>query len=212
MTLRFVISGTDTGVGKTVFAAGLTAALGACYWKPVQSGLEAETDSETVARLGQIPGERIIPETWKLKTPVSPHLAAKLDQVVIHPEKLLAPQTLLPLVIEGAGGLCVPLTESCMFADVFAHWQIPVILCASTRLGTINHTLLSLEAMRHRAIPVYGVAFIGPENADTQRIISDLAKVRILGRLPLLDPLTQGTLRHAFSHHFPLSTFQEDVQ
>ena len=212
MTLRFVISGTDTGIGKTVFSAALADALGGCYWKPIQSGLDGETDSETVARLGGIPSERIIPEAWKLKTPVSPHLAANFDQIVIHPKTLSPPETVLPLVIEGSGGLLVPLTECCVFADVFARWQLPVILCARTGLGTINHTLLALEAMRHRSIPVYGIAFIGPEHSDTQRIISRLGSVRILGRLPSLNPLTPVTLRQAFRHHFPISTFQGAVQ
>jgi dethiobiotin synthetase len=209
MTLRFVITGTDTNIGKTIFSAALTHALGACYWKPVQSGLDGETDSETVARLGCVPSERIFSEAWKLNTPASPHLAAKIDQVVIDPQRLALPQTALPLVIEGAGGLLVPLTEECLFADIFARWQLPVILCARTGLGTINHTLLTLEAMRHRSIPVYGVAFIGPEHLDTQRIIANLGKVRVLGRLPLLDSLTPTTLRQAFLDHFPFPIFQQ---
>jgi dethiobiotin synthetase len=204
--LYFVITGTDTGIGKTVFSAGLVNALGACYWKPIQSGIEGETDSETVARLACIPREHIFPEAWKLKTPVSPHLAAKLDHVVIQPQTLSLPQTTLPLVIEGAGGLLVPLTEQCVFADIFAHWQVPVILCARTELGTINHTLLSLEAMRRRSIRIYGVVH---ERAETQQIIADIGNVRVLGRLPLLDSLTPTTLQQTFRDHFPLSIFQE---
>lgn len=206
---RFVITGTDTGIGKTVFAAALTDALGACYWKPIQSGLENETDSETVMRLGQVSRDRIIQEAFKLKTPVSPHLAAKLDQLIIDPGMLELPKTMSSLIIEGAGGLLVPLNENILFADVFAHWQIPVILCARTGLGTINHTLLSLEAMHHRSIPVYGIVFIGPENADTQCIISELGHIPILGRLPFLDKLTPDALRQTFRQHFAMSDFEK---
>jgi dethiobiotin synthetase len=211
MTLRFVVTGTDTNIGKTVFSAALADALGACYWKPVQSGLEGETDSETVQRLGRIPPEHIFPEAWRLKTPASPHLAARIDNVGIIPEALSPPTSGLPLVIEGAGGVLVPLTESEVFADAFARWQIPVILCARTGLGTINHTLLSLEALRHRSIPVFGLVFIGDEQADTQAIIAKLGNVNCLGRLPLLDPLTPDTLTRAFQDHFDISCFQKGI-
>ncbi len=105
MTLRIVITGTDTGIGKTVFAVALTDALAGCYWKPVQAGLDGETDSETVERLGRLEAGRILPETYRLATPASPHLAARLDGVTILPEALSPPESDAPLVIEGAGGL-----------------------------------------------------------------------------------------------------------
>ena len=202
MTPRFVVSGTDTGIGKTVFAAGLAGALGARYWKPVQSGLEDETDSQTVARLSGLPSGHIVPEAYRLTAPLSPHLSARIDGIEIDIGKLLPPECKGPLVIEGAGGLLVPLTATTVFADVFAPWRIPVILCARTALGTINHTLLSLEALRHRAIPICGVAFIGPENADTQATIATIGQVDILGRLPMLDNLTRESLAQAFRENF----------
>ncbi|MDO9415071.1 dethiobiotin synthase [Pararhizobium sp.] len=207
MTQRFVVSGTDTGIGKTIFSAALAGALDGCYWKPVQSGLDGETDSGTVARLGGLPPERILPEAYRLPAPVSPHLAALLDGVVIDPEKLVPPAAARPLVIEGAGGLLVPLAENLVFADMFAHWKLPVILCARTSLGTINHTLLSLEALRHRAIPVFGVAFIGDENHETQRIICLMGRVRCLGRLPWLRHVTAVRLRQAFHENFDPASF-----
>lgn len=206
---RFVVTGTDTGIGKTVFSAALAAALDGYYWKPVQSGLDDETDSQAVNRLGRLPLSRIIPEAYRLRTPASPHLAARLDHVAIDTGQLTPPLTDAPLVIEGAGGLLVPLTETAVFADVFARWKIPVILCARTGLGTINHTLLSLEALRHRAIPVFGIAFIGDEQAETQRIIAAMGKVRVLGRLPRLDPLTPDALQQVFRKNFQLSAFRE---
>jgi dethiobiotin synthetase len=207
VNLRLVITGTDTGIGKTVFSAAVAEALGACYWKPVQSGLDKETDSETVLRLSRIPSRRILPEAWRLKTPVSPHLSAEIDEVTLDPHALEPPPTNSPLIIEGAGGLLVPLTRHKTFADVFARWQIPIILCARTGLGTINHTLLSLEAMRQRRIPVSGVAFIGDAHPDTQRIIEEMGNARILGRLPRLEPLTPDTLRQAFRENFDASSF-----
>jgi dethiobiotin synthetase len=176
MTQRFVVTGTDTNIGKTVFSAALAGALGASYWKPVQAGLEGETDSEAVMRLGGIPVGRIIPEAWRLRTPASPHRAARLDNVEIQTELLVPPSIEAPLIIEGAGGVMVPLTETVVFADVFSRWRIPVILCARTGLGTINHTLLSLEALRQRSVPVFGVVFIGDEVADTQHIIGELGR------------------------------------
>jgi dethiobiotin synthetase len=208
MILRLVVTGTDTGIGKTVFSAALTDALGACYWKPIQSGLDGETDSETVSRLGEIPPDRILPEQWRLNTPVSPHLAAAIDKITLHPDGLSLPESTLPLIVEGAGGLLVPLTRGEVFADVFARWQLPVILCARTGLGTINHTLLSLEAMRQRLIPVLGVAFIGDAHPDTKHIIVEMGRTRRLGRLPRLDPLTPDTLRQSFRAHFDISHFR----
>jgi dethiobiotin synthetase len=137
-------------------------------------------------------------------------LAAELDDVVIRPELLSPPETNGPLVIEGAGGLLVPLTRRETFASVFERWQLPVILCARTTLGTINHTLLSLEAMQRRDIPVLGVAFIGDENRETEAIITEMSGVRSIGRLPRLDPLTPGALRRAFEVHFDRSVFSAD--
>lgn len=198
MTPRLIVTGTDTGIGKTVFAAGLADALGASYWKPVQAGIEAETDSQAVARLGGLPPARILPEVWRLTTPASPHLAAELDGVEIDPEALTPPATPGPLVIEGAGGLMVPLTRRVLLIDLFARWRLPVILCARTALGTINHTLLSVEALRRRAVPIAGIAFIGAEKPDSQATIAAFAQVPVLGRLPPLDPLTPDSLRDAF--------------
>lgn len=211
MNLRLVITGTDTGIGKTVFCAALVDALSACYWKPIQSGLDEETDSDTILRLGRMSPRRIFPEAWRLRTPVSPHLSAEIDRVTLDPDALQPPETNWPLIIEGAGGLLVPLTRHKTFADVFARWQIPVVLCARTSLGTINHTLLSLEVMRQRRIPVLGVALIGDTYPDTERIIEEMGDVRILGRLPRLEPLTPDTLRQAFRENFSASSFREVI-
>lgn len=198
LTPRLVVTGTDTGVGKTVFAAALTQALGARYWKPVQAGLEEETDTETVARLGRIPPERLHAEAWRLNAPASPHLAAEIDGVAIDPDALEPPEGPGPLVIEGAGGLMVPLTRETLFIDVFKRWGAPVILCARTALGTINHTLLSIEALTARDVPLLGVAFIGEAMEDSERAICEISGAARLGRLPPLDPLTPESLAAGF--------------
>ncbi|UVK35657.1 dethiobiotin synthase (plasmid) [Mesorhizobium sp. AR10] len=206
MTQRIVITGTDTGIGKTVFAAGLAGLLDGFYWKPVQSGLDGETDSEVVARLAGLPSERVLPEAYRLKSPLSPHRSAEIDGLAIKGADLTFPVLPTPLVIEGAGGLMVPLNRRTRFIDIFAEWRLPVILCARTTLGTINHTLLSIEALRARSIPLAGIAFIGDEMADTQRTIVEFSGAPQLGRLPHLDPLTRETLRDAMIAGFAFAS------
>lgn len=209
MTARIVVIGTDTGIGKTVFAAGLTDLLNGIYWKPVQSGVEEESDSEIAARLGRLPPERVLPEGWRLNAPLSPHRAAELDGVEIDAEALTLPTTGLPLIAEGAGGLMVPVNRRTLYIDVFARWAAPVVLCARTGLGTINHTLLSIEALRRRSVPLLGIAFIGDEMVDTQRTIVEMGKVRMLGRLPQLDPMTPEALAKAMRANFNPADFLE---
>ena len=208
MSGPIVVAGTDTGIGKTVFAAGLADLLSARYWKPIQSGLEGETDSEVVARLGGLSDARIIGEAYRLKTPVSPHQAAAIDGVSIDAAKLALPDADAGvLVIEGSGGLMVPLDRSTLLIDVFARWRAPLVLCARTSLGTINHSLLSIEALRAREIRLLGIAFIGESNPQSERIICAIADVKRLGRLPHLAPLTRATLRKAFAEAFNPADF-----
>ena len=203
-----VVTGTGTDIGKTVFAAALTGALDGCYWKPVQAGLQDPTDSMSVATLTGLGPDRILPEAWRLVTPASPHHAARLDGVHIDAPALTPPPCDRPLVIEGAGGVLVPLNPTTVYADVFARWGLPVVVCATTALGTINHTLLTLEALRARDIPVLGVAFIGDAMDSSETVIADLGKVRRLGRLPWLDPLTRAGLAEAFAANFDLADFR----
>lgn len=207
MTVRFVIAGTDTGVGKTVFAAALAGALDGVYWKPIQCGLADGGDRETVRRLSGLPKDRILPEVYRLAMPASPHIAAEREGITIDPEKLKPPAAERPLVIEGAGGLMVPITPSLLQIDLFARWQARVVLVARTALGTINHSLLSLEALRARHVPVFGVAFTGEENEPVRRTIADLGRVSDLGRLPPLAPLDAAALKKAFASGFSAEKF-----
>jgi dethiobiotin synthetase len=200
----FVVTGTDTGIGKTVLAAALAGHLGARYWKPVQAGLDDGSDRETVLALS---GQPVLPEAYRLTTPCSPHQAAALDGVTIDPELLGLPEGHDPLVVEGAGGALVPLREDLLYADLFARWGLPVVLVARTSLGTINHSLLSLEALRARAVPIAGIAFVGDENAESERVICAIGKVRRLGRLPWLKQLDAASLSAAFAANFDLGAF-----
>lgn len=201
------VLGTDTGIGKTIFSAALVGALKAHYWKPVQSGLEEETDSQVVARLSGMPQSHILPEGWKLNSPLSPHRSAEIDGVEIHCPSLIPPQVEGPMVVEGAGGLMVPLTRQVLLIDQVARWGCPVVLCARTGLGTINHSLLSLEALRQRGLRVIGVAFIGEENEDTMKTIGDFGNVSILGRLPMLSTISKFSLAKAFAKQFRVEDF-----
>ena len=199
--MRFVVTGTDTDIGKTVFAAGLCGLLGARYWKPVQAGIPG--DRETVAELA---GVETLPEVYRLKLPASPHQSAAEEGITIDPDALTPPDG--DVVIEGAGGLMVPLTRQTLFLDVFARWQVPLILCARTALGTINHTLLSIAAIRARAIPLHGVAFIGQANEESEGVITELGRVKRLGRLPPVEPLTRENLRAVFANSFDAKDFR----
>lgn len=208
MSRRFVVTGTDTGIGKTVAAAALVGLLDADYWKPIQAGRDGGTDRDTVMRLSGANTARLHAEAYCLATPASPHRAAELDGLIIDIARLTPPASTRPLVIEGVGGLMVPLTRDTLQIDLFAEWGLPIVLVSATRLGTINHTLLSLEAMACRRIPVAGVLFIGEENADSQRTILALGKVPSLGRLPWLAPLDAPSLAAAARAHLDVAPLQ----
>jgi dethiobiotin synthetase len=208
MTKGYIVSGTDTGIGKTTVAAMLVLALDALYWKPIQSGTQDGTDSERVRALTLVPADRLLPERYVLSQPLSPHRAAELDGVVIEPEALAVPATGRTLLIEGAGGLMVPITRRLLQIDLFAGWDLPVILCARTALGTINHTLLSIEALRSRRMRLHGLAFIGDDNPDNVDTIAAISGARVLGRLPRLEALDRAALLAAFARSFRREIFR----
>lgn len=208
MSRTFVVTGTDTGVGKTVFSAALAGSLRAFYWKPVQAGLDEGTDRGTVADLSGLPADRILPEAYRLTTPCSPHRAAEIDGVEIDPARLRMPAVTGPLIIEGAGGAAVPLRADYLYLDLFADWGAPVIVVARTALGTINHSLLTIEALRSRGIAIHGIAFVGEPHQDSEAVICRTGGVKRLGRLPHLPELDDATLRAAFNANFDLEDFR----
>jgi len=203
-----VVTATGTDIGKTVFAAALTAALDGYYWKPVQAGLDDGSDLERVGRLSGLPAARLLPEAYRLTTPCSPHRAAEIDGVTIDVDALEPPLCDRPLVIEGAGGVLVPFSRQATFADVMARWQLPVVLVAATSLGTISHSLAAIEALRARNVNIRGVAFVGDAVEDSEATIAAMGGVKRLGRLPMVDPLEPGALAAAFAAHFDLADFR----
>jgi len=210
---KFVVTGTHTGVGKTLVSAILSAAADAYYWKPVQAGADPDhgTDLETVARLWGLPTShpRLLPSTYHLRESQSPHFAAEAEGVVIDPDRLTVPDTNGEfLMIEGAGGVLVPLNRQMLYADLFARWQVPVIVVSGLYLGAINHTLMTLEALRSRNVPIHGLIWSGGAYPAVQDVIANFDPVRILGHLPVIDAHTLQTadlkvLTHLYNCHMP---------
>jgi len=192
--MRLVVCGTDTDVGKTVVSALLVQGLGATYWKPVQSGMEGGGDTGRVQQLLGLPPERVWPEAYRLTAPVSPHWSAERDGVSIDPARLALPAGDGPLVVETAGGLLVPLRRNWLQIEQIAVWGLPVLLVARSGLGTLNHTLLSLEALSRRSIPVLGLVLNGDPHPDNPRTLEALGGVPVLAELPPLDPLDREGL------------------
>jgi dethiobiotin synthetase len=190
----FFVTGTDTDVGKTIVSAWLVGRLGAFYWKPVQAGNHPETDSDIVRRLSGAPPERVLPEAYLLPEPIAPHEAARRAGTAIDMAKLASPPCAGPLVIEGAGGLLVPLNDKAYVIDLAAELHLPIILVARSTLGTINHTLLSIEAIRRRGLPLAGVVVNGPETPHNRAAIERYGKVEIIAEIPWLDHLTGAKL------------------
>lgn len=192
--MRLIVCGTDTDVGKTVVSALVVQGLGARYWKPVQSGLEGGGDSGRLQQLLQLPAERLLPEAYRFEAPVSPHWAAERQGQTIDPSRLALPVGSEALVVETAGGLLVPLRRDWLQIEQIAVWGLPVLLVARSGLGTLNHTLLSLEALRRRSIPVLGLVLNGPPHPDNPRSLESLGGVPVLAELPPLAPLTAQAL------------------
>jgi dethiobiotin synthetase len=193
--MRLVVCGTDTDVGKTVVSALLVEGLQARYWKPVQSGVEGGGDRDRVAALLDLPAERIVPEAYRLAAPVSPHWAAEREGVAIDPARLALPPGAGPLVVECAGGLLVPLRRDWLQIEQIARWGLPVVLVARSGLGTLNHTLLSLEALARRRIPVLGLVLNGEPHPDNPRTLAELGGVPVLAELAPIEPLDRAGLR-----------------
>jgi dethiobiotin synthase len=205
-----IVTGSDTGIGKTVVCAMLTLALEGIYWKPIQSGTDGGTDTQRVQAMTNLPPSHFLPERYVLRAPLSPHRASELDGISIAVESLDLPQSGENrwLIVEGAGGVLVPIDRQTLQIALFSRWRAPVLVVARTTLGTINHTLLTLEALQRRAIKVIGIIFVGDSMPDTERTIAEFGGVKSLGRLPILPALDAGTLREAFATHFDRRVFE----
>ncbi len=204
MPSRFFITGTDTNVGKTVVSALLCAALDAMYWKPIQTGTDAVTDSETVMRLAKLSPARVVPEAYRFGPPVSPHLAAGWAGVQINLAAIRIP-SIGPqenLIAEGAGGALVPINGKQLMTDLMRRLKLPVLLVTRTTLGTINHTLLSIAALRDARLKLRGVIMVGEPNRDNREAIERYGAISVIGTVPKLAKLNRETLRRVFAHHF----------
>lgn len=194
------ITGTDTDVGKTIVSAWLTLHWQAAYWKPIQSGLAQGSDSETVARLSQA---YCYPERWKLKAALSPHLAAALEDRTIDIAGIQLPTTHINhthtpierLIVEGAGGLLTPLNQSARIVDLMMQLKLPVLLVARSSLGTINHTCLTIEALRTRNLNLLGIIMVGEKNIPNRTAIEHYGNIRVLAELPLLAEISPSQLQ-----------------
>lgn len=206
----YFVTGTDTNVGKTVLSALLVAALDAVYWKPVQTGASEGTDRESV-RLWAEAAEELLPlERYQFDPPVSPHLASREAGVRIALEAFEFPAAAAGRrwIVEGAGGVMVPLNERDMMRDLMQAIGFPIIVAARTALGTINHTLLTLAALRDASIPLCGVALIGEENLENRRAIEHYGNVCVVGHIPMLKKINRAALLDVYEKHFDHQAFQ----
>ncbi|MGH9450921.1 MAG: dethiobiotin synthase [Terriglobia bacterium] len=211
MKSSLFITGTDTNVGKTVLSALLIAALDAIYWKPVQSGACEGTDRQTVMRLAGVSEGKTRAECYCFDPPVSPHLAAREAGVKIEFSVIQRPQDTdqARLIVEGAGGILTPLNESQTMLDLICHLGLPVVVAARTSLGTINHTLLTLAALRQAGAVSDGVVMLGDENAGNRRAIEHYGNTPVIGHVPWLRSLDRESLLDVFASRFQQTYFRQ---
>jgi dethiobiotin synthetase len=209
MPSRFFITGTDTGVGKTVASALLCAALDAIYWKPIQTGTCEGTDTAAVIRAAELTRTRTIPEGYRFAPPVSPHLAASRAGVLIQLRKISLPGLgeRDNLIVEGAGGVLVPINGKELMIDLMKHLGLPILLVSRTSLGTINHTLLSLAALRSAKLDVRGVILVGKRNSENRAAIERYGQATIVGWIPFLKKLHRAALLRVFKKEFDAKAF-----
>jgi dethiobiotin synthetase len=206
----FFVTGTDTNVGKTVLSALLVAALDAVYWKPIQTGAAESSDRRSVRLWAAPPEEHLLPECYCFEPPISPHLAAREAGVRIALDSIRLPAAAAghPWIVEGAGGVMVPLNERDLMLDLMRHLGLPVVVAARTSLGTINHTLLTLAALRGAQLEVRGVVLIGEENLENRCAIEHYGAVRVVGHIPFLDKINRAALLEVFMKRFDQNAFQ----
>ncbi|MBA3722266.1 MAG: dethiobiotin synthase [Parachlamydiaceae bacterium] len=189
---KIIVAGCGTGVGKTIVSAILVHALKGEYWKPIQCGTGVDSDSLTMKLL--LPDHQIYPSAYNLKAPLSPHHAAKLEKKVIKTSIIIPPSTERPLIIESVGGIFVPLNLMELSIDLFKDWDAVWIVVSNNYLGSINHTLLTIEALQRRNIRLHSIVFNGPQCIETEKVILGFTKVPCLGRLSLEKNISLRTI------------------
>ena len=193
----YFVTGIGTEIGKTVVSAILVEKLKADYWKPIQSGDLDNSDTDKVRKLVSNSSSKFHPETYQFSQPFSPHYSAKLDYQEISLSKINLPETENNLIIEGAGGILVPLNDQDLMIDLIKKLNVEVILISKNYLGSINHTLLTVEALKNRGIAIKGIIFNGPKTPSSEEIITNFTQLTILGNVPELDELNQQQIKDA---------------
>ena len=207
MNRDLFVTGTDTCVGKTLLSAVLVAALNRKYWKPIQTGAYEGTDRETIMMWTNVPEERIHPEAFVFDAPLSPHLAAAQQGRKIDLQLIRRPLDSGPIIIEGAGGVFVPVNDDAFMLDLMKQLQAPIVVATRTTLGTINHTLLTVSAIREAGLDLRGVVMVGNENPDNRRSVERYGNVPVIGSIPWLDLIDRATLCDVFERHFDKTAF-----
>jgi dethiobiotin synthetase len=199
MKKAYFVTGIGTEIGKTIVSAILVEKLDADYWKPIQSGELDNSDTIKVKNLISNSVSKFHSEAYQLTQPFSPHHSANLDGITISLDKINRPETAQTLIIEGAGGLMVPLNDKDLMIDLIRKLDIEVILVSKNYLGSINHTLLSVEALKSRNIAIKGIIFNGAKNEATEDVIVSLTGLAVIGRIPELDIINQESIKVAAS-------------
>ncbi len=192
--IKLIICGTDTDVGKTLISSFFVRGLQSFYWKPIQSGIETETDSQTIYRLSGVKKEKILSEAYIFNKPVSPHWASEIDGKEIDLNLLNLPPIDGSLIIETAGGLMVPITRSFLQIEQIKKWNLPVIIVCKSSLGTLNHTLLTIEALKKRNIKILGLIINGEKHLDNPRTLKEFSKLPIIAEFPRLSNVDKNNL------------------
>ncbi|TNE72867.1 dethiobiotin synthase [bacterium] len=199
MLKKYFITGTDTGVGKTHISAVLTLGLGATYWKPVQSGSLDETDTKLVQKLTGLPDSKFLNERYKLREPRSPHEAAEAEGIQISQSDFILPKIDDHLIVEGAGGVFVPINWHFQMIDLMQLFSLPVIIVTKTQLGTLNHTQLTVKALQARNIPIAGFIMTGEYDHENEKSLNKLLEIPYMGFVPFRDKWDESSLKEAFN-------------
>lgn len=202
---RFFVTGTDTDVGKTVVSAVLMTGLRAAYWKPIQTGAVEGTDTDRIRHLSALPEDHFFPERYCLPAALSPHAAADQAGVHIALDDFCLPRAtdaFSHVIVEGAGGVMVPLNERDLMTDLIRHLDLPVLMVARSTLGTINHTLLSLAQLKRCGIHVLGVVMNGPQNTLNRQAVEHFGRVAVLAEVEPFSELNPAALRRGFERCF----------
>lgn len=194
---KIFVTGIGTGIGKTIISAVLVEKLKADYWKPVQSGDSDNSDTMKVKSLVSNTRTHFHPETYLLTQSFSPHKSAAIDGVAIDIDKIMMPQTKNSLIIEGAGGLMVPLNNQHLIIDLIKKLQVQVVLVSRNYLGSINHTLLSVLALKQYDIPVKGIIFNGIKDIYSKEFILEYSGLELLGHIPEYQVVDKNAIMEA---------------